>query len=138
MKKFDNLSTITVNCKKFCKIFTWTKLTDILYRFCCIFQISRKTFCKIRKLSYTNFLLEFGYVNWAWRAQQEFLISYWNYLCCIHICAFTIELIVSRRYALISWIYSLFKTSNVITNLLTVSFVIRSKYNWIRFKGEVL
>ena len=29
--KFEYLSTITVNCKNVCKIFTQTKLTDVLY-----------------------------------------------------------------------------------------------------------
>ena len=32
-KFLKNLSIITVHCKKFCKIFTQTKLTDVLYDF---------------------------------------------------------------------------------------------------------
>ena len=36
------LSTITVNCRNFRKIFTQTKLTDVLYRIMLYFELLQK------------------------------------------------------------------------------------------------
>ena len=62
MQKFENLSTITVNCKMFCEIFTQTKLTDVLYRFLYYFPNFLKDILQNKKVILHKLLQEFCHV----------------------------------------------------------------------------
>ena len=75
-KKLQGSSTIIVNCKHFCEIFTQTKLIDDLYLFCCIFQIFRKIIPKIKKLSNMNFYKKL--VTWSgWSMAVKKISEIW-------------------------------------------------------------
>ena len=77
----EELSTVTVNCKNICKIFTQNKLTEFFIVFCCIFQIFRKIFCKIRKLSYMNFYRNLvTWTVWSIALSRKFDKALWNSL----------------------------------------------------------
>ena len=76
----EDLSTIiTANSKNICKIFTQTKLIFICV-FCCISQILKKIFCKIKDILH-EILQEFGHVAWLIYGLNLFLI--YNIIYCI-------------------------------------------------------
>ena len=57
-KNFENLWTITVNCKNVCKIITQTKLTNVLYRFLLYFPKFQEDILKNEKFILHEFLQE--------------------------------------------------------------------------------